>query len=144
MTKERFTRLFRHVPTQAYSTKVRLLKRIVATFAIAAVLFPFALFFHGSADKMVPYDKTRFFHLGMFGSNTIAKKFRQEKHPYLFYSMEGIGHEVAEYPMEEFLPEIEQFIQDWVFDRKRRMVDIRYEDMARASDDSLTPANYYN
>lgn len=102
------------------------------------------LFFHGSADKMVPYDKTRFLHLGMFGSKALAKRFRQERYPYLFYSMEGIGHEVAEYPMEEFLPEIEQFMQDWVFDRKRRMVDIRYEDMARASDDSLTPANYYN
>ena len=100
------------------------------------------LFFHGSADKLVP-DKP-FFHIGMFGSKAIANKFRQKKYPYLFFSMEGIGHEVAEFPMNEFLPEIDQFIQEWVIYRTRRMVDIRYEDMLRVSTGSDTPANYYN
>lgn len=102
------------------------------------------LFFHGSSDKLVPYNKTRFFKLGMFGSKALANKFRQERYPYQFYSMEAIGHEVSEYPITEFLPEIEQFIQDWVFDRTRKMVDIRFEDMSRVSDSSLTPGNYYN
>lgn len=102
------------------------------------------LFFHGSADRLVPYDKTRFFHIGMFGSKAIANKFRKEKYPYLFFSMEGIGHEVAEFPMNEFLPEIDQFIQEWVIYRARRMVDVRYEDMLRESTGSDTPANYYN
>lgn len=102
------------------------------------------LFFHGSADRLVPYDKTRLFHLGMFGSKALANKFRQERHPYLFYSMEGIGHEVSEYPMSEFLPEIEQFIEEWVFNRSRRMVDIRYEDMLRESTGNDSPAEYYN
>ena len=102
------------------------------------------LFFHGSGDQLVPYNKIRLFHLGMFGSKAIAEKFRLERYPYQFYSMEKIGHEVADYPIREFLPEIERFIRDWVFDRSRRMVDIRYEDMSRKADLTATPANYYN
>ena len=102
------------------------------------------LFFHGSADKLVPYNKTRFFKLGMFGSKSLAKKFRSKRYPYMFYSIEDIGHEVSEYPMQEFLPEIEQFISDYVFDGKRWMTDIHFKDMLRKSDTSTTPGNYYN
>lgn len=102
------------------------------------------LFFHGSADKLVPYDNTRFFKLGMFGSKSLAKRFRNERYPYIFYIMEDIGHEVSEYPMRDFLPEIEQFIIHLVFDRKQWMQEIRFKDMLRASDTSNTPANYYN
>lgn len=102
------------------------------------------LFFHGSADKLVPYDKTRFFNLGMFGSKSLAKKFRSERYPYMFYSMEDVGHEVSEYPMQEFLPEIERFISDYVFDGKQWMTDIYFKDMLRKSDTSSTPDNYYN
>ena len=101
------------------------------------------LFFHGSADKLVPYNKTRFFNIGMFGSKPLAKKFRRERYPYLFYSMEDIGHEVSEYPMQEFLPEIDRFISDWVFDKKQWMKDIHFKDMLRTSDTSTTPGNYY-
>jgi hypothetical protein len=31
--------------------------------------------------------------------------------------MEEIGHEVSEYPMKEFLPEIEHFIRNFVLDK---------------------------
>ncbi len=58
--------------------------------------------------------------------------------------MEDIGHEVSEYPMKEFLPEIEQFITDFVFYRKQWMQEIRIKDMLRSSEPSNTPANYYN
>lgn len=102
------------------------------------------LFFHGSADNLVPYDKTRFFKMGMFGSKPLAKKFRSEQYPYMFYSMQDIGHEVSEYPIQEFLPEIEQFINDWVFNGKQWMIDINLKDMLRKSDTSTTPGNYYN
>jgi len=102
------------------------------------------LFFHGSADKLVPYDNTRLFKIGMFGSKSLAKRFRQEGYPYLFYSMEDIGHAVAEYPMQEFLPEIEDFINDFVFDRKQWMIDIRFKDKLRQTDNSIDPSTYYN
>ncbi len=102
------------------------------------------LFFHGSADKLVPYNNTRFFKLGMFGSGSLAKRFRKEHYPYIFYIMEDVGHEASEYPMKEFLPEIEKFITDFVFDRKQWMQEIRFKDLLRTSKSSTTPSNYYN
>ena len=102
------------------------------------------LFFHGSADRLVPYNKTRLFHLGMFGSRTLAAKFREERYPYLFYSIEDMGHEVSEYPMKEYLPEIEQFINDFVLDRRQWLIDIHHKDILRKPENSDTPENYYN
>jgi acetyl esterase/lipase len=102
------------------------------------------LFFHGSADKLVPYNRMRFFSRGIFGSKSLTKKFRSERYPYMFYSIENVGHEVAEYPMQEFLPEIDRFISEYVLDRKQWMTDIYFNDMLRKSDASATPGNYYN
>ena len=101
------------------------------------------LLFHGSADKLVPYNNRRFFHIGMFGSNTLAKEFRKNGYPYLFYSMEGNGHDVSEYPMTDFLPEIEQFITDYVFDKKQLLININYRDKNRIPKKSDSPSDYY-
>lgn len=102
------------------------------------------LFFHGSADKLVPYKQTRFFKLGMFGSKALASRFRNERYPYTFYSIGDIGHEVADFPMTEFLPEIHQFIKDFIFDRKQWMIDIDFKDKLRVSTAGTNPNNYYN
>lgn len=102
------------------------------------------LFFHGSADKLVPYDNSRFFHIGMFGSNSLAKVFRKNKYPYLFYSIEDNGHEVADYPMQDFLPEIDQFINDYIINGKKLLVDINYRDINRVPKKSDSPSDYYN
>lgn len=102
------------------------------------------LFFHGTADQLVPYNKTGLFHLGMYGSHQLVKRFRQERYPFIFYSIEDVGHEVSEYPMNEYLVEIEQFINDLVLDRKQWMTEIQHKDLLRQSDTSSTPANYYN
>lgn len=102
------------------------------------------LFFHGSADRLVPYNKTGLFHLGMYGSRQLVKRFRQDRYPFTFYSIEDVGHEMSEYPMQEYLPEIEQFINDLVLDRKQWMTEIHHKDLLRQSDSSDTPANYYN
>lgn len=101
------------------------------------------LFFHGSADRLVPYKNKRFFHIGMFGSHTLAKQFRKKGYPYQFYSMEGNGHEVSEYPMTDFLPEIEQFITDFVFNRKQLLIGINYRDKNRKPENSDSPSDYY-
>lgn len=101
------------------------------------------LFFHGSADKLVPYNNQRLFHIGMFGSNTLAKQFRKNGYPYLFYSMEENGHEVSEYPMTDFLPEIEQFIIDYVFNKKQLLININYRDKNRKIENEDNPSDYY-
>ena len=102
------------------------------------------LFFHGTADRLVPYNKSAFLRTGMFGSKSLTKRFRKQGYPYLFYSMESIGHEVANYPMVDFLPEINRFITHFAFQRKQWLIDIRYQDKMRKSDTSSTPGNYYN
>lgn len=101
------------------------------------------LFFHGSADKLVPYNNTRFFHIGMFGSNSLAKEFRKKEYPYLFYSIEDNGHDVSEYPMKDFLPEIEQFITDYVLNKRQLLIDINYRDINRIPKKSDSPSDYY-
>lgn len=102
------------------------------------------LFFHGSADRLVTYNKKQFLKLGLFGSKSLAKSFRNNGYPYIFYSMDGMGHDVATYPMNEFLPEINQFLIDFVFDRKQWMIDIDFKDKLRKSDTSENPDNFYN
>lgn len=102
------------------------------------------LFFHGSADKLVPYKETRLFNKGMFGSKSLTKNFHKKNYSYLFYSMEGLGHEVASFPMNEFLPEIEQFIENFVFEQKPWMVEVYFTDKQRKTNASITPSSYYN
>lgn len=102
------------------------------------------LFFHGSSDKLVPFGNTRFLKLGMFGSAPLAKRFKAEGYPYVFYIMEEVGHEVSEYPMHEFLPEINQFITEYVLEGSEKMIDIQINDPARRSTSTTTPGDYYN
>lgn len=101
------------------------------------------LFFHGSGDNLVPYKQIRLFRLGMFGSKSLAKQFRKQGYPYVFYSMEGIGHEAASYPMKEFLPEIEYFIQNLVLNNKQWLVDINLKDKLRKPTIKINPRSYY-
>ncbi len=101
------------------------------------------LFFHGSADRLVPYKQISFFNLGMFGSYALAKRFKSKGFPYLFYSMENIGHDVASYPMDKFQPEILQFIREYVFEKKPLMVDINYFDPNQESKFTLSPRDLY-
>lgn len=102
------------------------------------------LFFHGSADKLVPYNKIRFFSKGMFGSKPLAKQFKKNKYPYAFYTMKDIGHEVSEYPMNDFLIEIDNFIQRFIIEKNQWLLDTTLKDMDRYSNKSDTPKSYFD
>lgn len=102
------------------------------------------MFFHGSADKLVIYNKTRFFKAGMFGSAALTKRFSKEEYPYVFYSYEGLGHEVSSLPMKEFLPDIEKFINELVVNKQQLMIDINYIDLLHKPETSDTPQTFYN
>lgn len=76
------------------------------------------LLFHGTADRIVPYDKIRFLNRGLYGSAAIARTLRADHHPYTFYREEGRGHEVSVTPMFLRLPEILAFIRESVIDKR--------------------------
>lgn len=102
------------------------------------------LFFHGDADKLVPFKSVRFFNIGMFGSRAIVAQFRNYGFPFTFYSMKKNGHNVSEYPMKDFLSEIDYFIQHFVCEKKQWQIEIDFYDKNRVSDITANPANYYN
>lgn len=101
------------------------------------------LFFHGSADKLVPYKQTRFMNLGMFGSHALAKAFRKKGYTYAFYSLKDVGHEAAEFPMSEMIPETESFISLLMLEGRTLMVDIDYIDPTRKPEMKVKPSDYY-
>jgi len=57
--------------------------------------------------------------------------------------MEDNGHDVSTYPLKEFHHEIEQFIENFVFDKKQWMIDIDMKDKLHQSDTSTSIENYY-
>lgn len=77
------------------------------------------MLFHGEEDKTVPYNKIRFFKLGMFGSKTIAGKLKKEKTPYWFLSFKNSAHEIANTPMHDNHEEILYFINTYVLEKQR-------------------------
>jgi predicted esterase len=86
------------------------------------------LMFHGTADKIVPYNKIRFFNKGFYGSAWIAKTFKEKNHPYYFYSEEGMGHEIAVYPMFDKIPVILDFLDKYIIQAKPYQTDLMFKD----------------
>ncbi len=81
------------------------------------------LLFHGTADSNVPYGVVRVPGAGFFGSEYIANELYDRIHsPFVFYSVEGAAHEMAEIPMNDNLGEIESFLNNMVYDRQPLMI----------------------
>jgi len=91
------------------------------------------LLFHGAKDHIVPYNKISLFRVGLFGSRSIVSKLKKGDHPYCFYSMVGMRHSVATYPMQEYLPEIDKFIQDYIIGKRPLQVKVQVKDDARVN-----------
>jgi len=87
------------------------------------------LFFHGTADKIVPYNKIRFFNKGFYGSSSLANTFRKHNYPFFIYREKGLGHEVAVLPMYKNIPEILGFLDKFVIQRQQLQIDMRYNDL---------------
>ncbi|HTQ27362.1 MAG TPA: hypothetical protein VMI35_04505, partial [Puia sp.] len=86
------------------------------------------LLFHGTKDKVVPYDQIRFFNKGFYGSASIARTFRKKQYPYYIYREEGLGHEVSVLPMYQNIPDILSFLDRFVVQRQPLQIDLRYDD----------------
>jgi predicted esterase len=86
------------------------------------------MLFHGTADKIVPYNKIRFFNKGFYGSSSIANTFRKNNYSFFIYREKGLGHEVAVLPMYKNLPEILDFLDKFVIRRQQLQIDVLYND----------------
>ncbi|MFT3704305.1 MAG: carboxylesterase family protein [Agriterribacter sp.] len=88
------------------------------------------LFFHGTADKIVPYKKIRLFNKGFFGSSGIAAIYKKNDYPYYIYRAEGLGHEISVIPMITQIPLILDFIDRYIIKEEHLQIDMTVTDPA--------------
>ena len=94
------------------------------------------MFFHGTADGLVPYDKIEFFNIGFYGPNSLVKRFEKFGYPYFARRFEDYGHMIAiagPYTIEDFL----WFCRHYVYSKEKLQVDGVY----RQLDPSKMPKN---
>lgn len=80
------------------------------------------LMFHGTEDNLVCYSKIRFFHLGFFGSEKIADRFKKSGYDYNILRYLGRGHEISGI-MNETVREQLDFIESNVMSKSGCIVD---------------------
>lgn len=85
------------------------------------------LFFHGTSDELVTYDKIQLFRMGFFGTNSLVKRFEKYDYPYMCVRFCDRYHEVAAF-MNTCLPQTQGFIEQFVFQKKNWQVDISVTD----------------
>lgn len=81
------------------------------------------MFLHGTADKLVEYNKIQIFNTGFFGSNALVKRFEKFGYPYMIARFEDHSHEVAAYNNELF-DETMWFIEKYVNQGRQWQIDM--------------------
>lgn len=76
-------------------------------------------FFHGDADRNVPYNKAKIFSVGFFGSKTLVDQLSKTKSPYQFIDFFNADHAIAEYPMGHNFQDIVNFITEWTINNRK-------------------------
>ncbi|TKC07341.1 alpha/beta hydrolase [Pedobacter frigoris] len=87
------------------------------------------MMFHGTADKIVVYNKVKLFNRGMFGSAYLAELFKKKNYPYYFQSAKGRGHEIAGTPMSKNLDDIMWFIHTYIQQKKHYQMEVSFKDL---------------
>ena len=85
------------------------------------------LFFHGTADKLVPYKQIHFMRLHFAGSDKLCSLFRKQGYNYCIYRFLGNTHEIAASMEMNFDREIE-FLENNVMRGEKRVVDQTIDD----------------
>lgn len=90
---------------------------------------PPIMMFHGTADKLVVYNKRQLLNRGFFGSASLAKIYKKQQYPYYFQSVQGAGHEIAGTPMRKNLDDIMWFIDTYITQKKRYQIELDFNDL---------------
>lgn len=101
------------------------------------------LFFHGDADRNVPYDAVRYMGAGFFGSNYIARQFTERRIPHWFHSVANTGHSMAGDPLTDNRYEIDAFLEKMVLGREPLIVDTRVTPLDKAEEPKLFSLSDY-
>lgn len=88
------------------------------------------MFFHGTADKLVPYDQIVFFKLGFYGSSKLVKRFAKFGYPYYFCPFEGLGHSVAAF-FNYTIDQLQWFVKRYVEEKQPWQVEQTFKGMDR-------------
>ena len=86
------------------------------------------LFFHGTEDGAVNYNKLAFGRHGVFGSSSLVEKvFSKKGYVYEIYRYIGHGHDIAAHMVATW-PEQKRFLEVNAIQGKRRIVDASLDD----------------
>ncbi len=85
------------------------------------------LFFHGTADKLVPYRQLAFLRTHFTGSDRLSRIFSRKGYNYSIYRFQGNAHEIASSMMHNFDREIE-FLETNVIRGEKKIVDLVIDD----------------
>lgn len=85
------------------------------------------LFYHGTDDRLVIYNKIQLANLGLFGSNHIAKRFKKYGYPYSIHRYKDAAHEIAGGYIFEFR-NIGIFLDEYVYHHRKLQQDITIKD----------------
>lgn len=80
------------------------------------------MFFHGNADRTVPFDKALLENMGLWGSDFLAKQLQVKQSPYFFYLAEDAGHEMAGIPMDNNRYDILSFLYRFVLCQEKAFI----------------------
>ncbi|MBR3745159.1 MAG: alpha/beta hydrolase [Bacteroidales bacterium] len=85
------------------------------------------LFFHGTSDELVTYDKIEFFSMGFYGTKSLVERFEKFDYPYMCIRFDNRFHEVAAF-MNTCFNITQGFIEQYVKSGKNWQVDVKVTD----------------
>lgn len=86
------------------------------------------LFYHGTKDKIVTYNKIAIFKKGMYGTKSLVKVFKKKNFPFMVVRYEGLKHKVATFTRFEAQDQICDFVEMAVSGNFHNEVDLTIRD----------------
>lgn len=86
------------------------------------------LFYHGTKDKIVIYNKIAIFNKGMYGTKYLVKVFEKHGYPFMVVRYEGMKHKVASFPRFEEQDQICDFVDMAISGSYHNELDITIKD----------------
>ncbi|MFI3295020.1 MAG: alpha/beta hydrolase [Rikenellaceae bacterium] len=83
---------------------------------------------HGTDDRVVIYNQIRLFNRGMFGTKALTKIFERNGYAYQTLRFEGAKHEVAEFPREYCIDQIDLFLRETASKSYTNQMDVTIKD----------------